>query len=170
MQCSRVLFRFKLHIRSKRGTTLQLENMLPPLPPNKTVTQVLADFLRYLFDCSRTYIQDTHANGQELWRSVEDDIDYVITHPNGWEGYQQSQIYDAVVLAELIPKDEEAKTRVTFLTEGEASLHYAFNHGLSPKSLNVCVHFCRKGQRFSHHAFRMGRASSSWMREVELST
>ena len=129
--------RFKLHIRSQRESTIALADMLPPLPTNKTVIQVLADFMKYLFVCSREYIQDTHANGHELWQSVENDIDYVISHPNGWEGYQQSQMRDAAILAGLIEDTDKGRKKVTFLTEGEASLHYAIRNGLPSGALDV---------------------------------
>ncbi|KAG2139676.1 hypothetical protein DEU56DRAFT_799448 [Suillus clintonianus] len=38
---------------------------------------------RYLFQCARSYIQESHSN---FWRSVENSIEFVLTHPNGWEG------------------------------------------------------------------------------------
>jgi hypothetical protein len=54
----------------------------------------------------------------------------VISHPNGWEGYQQSQIRQAVVLAQLIPDTKKGHSRVLFVTEGEASLHFTIDNGL----------------------------------------
>ena len=58
-----------------------------------------------------------------LWRSVENSIEFVLTHPNGWEGAQQQQIRRAVELAGLISSKEE-QSHVRLLTEGEASLHF----------------------------------------------
>ncbi|KAG2135825.1 hypothetical protein DEU56DRAFT_390061 [Suillus clintonianus] len=43
---------------------------------------------RYLFQCARTDIQESHSN---FWSSVENSIEFVITRPNGWEGQQQQQ-------------------------------------------------------------------------------
>ncbi|KAJ2928088.1 hypothetical protein H1R20_g9021, partial [Candolleomyces eurysporus] len=129
---------FKLHIRSKRATRTDdnIKDKLPPLPPSKTVIHLLSDFMRYLFKCAKDYIQDTHANGRDLWESVEKDIDYVISHPNGWEGYQQTQMCEAAVMAGLISDSERDKERrITFLTEGEASLHYAIRNGLPSGAL-----------------------------------
>ncbi|KAF6746720.1 hypothetical protein DFP72DRAFT_822694 [Ephemerocybe angulata] len=126
---------FKMHVRSQRGTTMDFADRLPPIPAGKTVVQVLADFMQYLYQCARAYISDTHANGQVLWASVESDIDYVISHPNGWEGYQQSQMCEAVALAGLIADSDLGKSRITFVTEGEASLHYAIRNGLSEEAL-----------------------------------
>ncbi|RXW25697.1 hypothetical protein EST38_g165 [Candolleomyces aberdarensis] len=121
---------FKLHIRPKSGSSAHVTQNIPPLPPGKTVIRVLADFLQYLHACGEAYIKDTHANGRDLWESVASEIDYVISHPNGWEGYQQSQIRDAIVLAGLIPDTTDGHSRVSFVTEGEASLHFSIDNGL----------------------------------------
>ncbi|TEB37894.1 hypothetical protein FA13DRAFT_1725514 [Coprinellus micaceus] len=126
---------FKLHIRPKSGASEHVTANIPPLPLDKTVTRVLADFLDYLYKCAEAYIKDTHANGRDLWASVESDIDYVISHPNGWEGYQQSQIRDAVVLAGLIPDTDAGHSRISFVTEGEASLHFSIDNGLPPGAM-----------------------------------
>ena len=63
--------RFKLHLRSKVGAGRSVGRELPPLPLNKTVVEVFADFLRYLLECASSYIQDTHVNGPALWDSVK---------------------------------------------------------------------------------------------------
>ena len=76
---------FKLHLCPKTEASRYIANEIPPLPLNKTVMEVLGDFLKYLFECTSIYIQDTHANGLDLWASVEKDIDYVLSHPNGWD-------------------------------------------------------------------------------------
>ncbi|KAJ2928235.1 hypothetical protein H1R20_g8854, partial [Candolleomyces eurysporus] len=122
---------FKLLIRPKPGESdSNFADKIPPLPPGKTVIQVLADFLQYLQACAEAYIKGTHANGRELWDSVSSEIDYVISHPNGWEGYQQSQIRKAVILAQLIPDTDQGHSRMLFVTEGEASLHFTIDNGL----------------------------------------
>ncbi|RXW20477.1 hypothetical protein EST38_g5375 [Candolleomyces aberdarensis] len=121
---------FKLHIRPKDGSTADITSKIPPLPLGKTVVQVVADYIKYLFDCAASYIKDTHANGQDLWVSVQNEIDFVLSHPNGWEGYQQTQIRQAVVAAGLVPDTTAGHARVSFISEGEASLYFAIQHGL----------------------------------------
>ncbi|KAF8962457.1 hypothetical protein BDZ97DRAFT_1733008 [Flammula alnicola] len=121
---------FKLHLRSKVGEGKTITNHIPPLPLNKTVIQVFADFLRYLLQCASTYIQDTHANGPDLWNSFKDDIEFVLSHPNGWEGKEQSQMRDAALLAGLVPDTPRGRARISFVTEGEASLHFAVQNGV----------------------------------------
>ncbi|KAF9047806.1 hypothetical protein BJ165DRAFT_1403442 [Panaeolus papilionaceus] len=121
---------FKLHLRSKVGAGRTVTNEIPPLPLNKTVNEVFADFLRYLLECASSYIQSTHANGADLWSSVKNQIDFVLSHPNGWEGTQQSEMRKAAVLAGLIPDNVNGHSRLSFVTEGEASLHFSIQNGL----------------------------------------
>lgn len=75
--------RFKLHLRSKFGEGRNISSQIPPLPPNKSIVEVFADFLSYMLKCASAYIQDTHANRPDLWDSVKDDVCCVLSHPNG---------------------------------------------------------------------------------------
>ena len=65
---------------------------IPPLPLNKTVVEVFANFLAYLLECALSFIQETHVNGADLWTSIKDEIHFVLSHPNGWEGAQQAEM------------------------------------------------------------------------------
>ena len=132
--------RFKLHLRSRVGAGRGLGSDIPPLPLNKTVVDVFADFLKYLLDCASSYIQDTHANGPDLWNSVKSHIDFVLSHPNGWEGTQQSEMRHAAVLAGLVPDAPNGHSRLSFVTEGEASLHFSVQNGLPAGAMTVCNH------------------------------
>ena len=123
--------RFKLHLRSN------VTGEIPPLPLNKTVVEVLADFFQYLLECASSYIRDTHANDPDLWISVYDQIDYVLSHPNGWEDTQQSEMRRAAVLAHLIPDTTAGHARLSFVTEGEASLHFSIQNGLPAGAIKV---------------------------------
>lgn len=42
---------------------------IPPvyLPPGRTATDVLGDFLRYIHECVRSHVLNNHANGMQLW-------------------------------------------------------------------------------------------------------
>ena len=71
---------------------------IPPLPHGKSAVQVLGDFVCYLFGCARNYIIETHASGVSMWKSMENSIKFILTHPNGWEGSQH-----AAKIAGLIP-------------------------------------------------------------------
>ncbi|KDR69807.1 hypothetical protein GALMADRAFT_77195 [Galerina marginata CBS 339.88] len=121
---------FKLHLRSDATSGNDTTYEIPPLPPNKTVVQVIADFLKYLFNSASQYIQETHLNGPVLWASVEHKIDFVLSHPNGWGGKEQKDMRRAAVLAGLIADDAGGHARISFVTEGEASLHFAIQAGI----------------------------------------
>ncbi|KIJ05580.1 hypothetical protein PAXINDRAFT_93272 [Paxillus involutus ATCC 200175] len=107
---------------------------IPPLPMGKSAAQVLGDFMRYLFTCTRTYIVESHARGVTLWRSVENSIEFVLMHPNGWEGLQQQQIRRAAGLAGLIPSGDEHQARIHLLTEGQAIVHSYVNNIFASES------------------------------------
>lgn len=130
--------RFKLHLcPESMDPDSARESELHPLPPNKSVVDVLADFLAYLFACAKRYITETHASGTSLWNSLEGRIDFVLSHPNGWQGPQQAKMRHAAIKAGLVPDTPAGRARVHFVTEGEASLHYCVNSGLASDLIDV---------------------------------
>jgi hypothetical protein len=102
--------------------------------------EVFADFLEYLFQCAEDYIKETHARRTYFWESIKNDIDFVLSHPNGWEGTQQQEMRKAAVLAKLIPDTTSGHARLSFVTEGEASLHFSIQNGLPPGAMKVKLH------------------------------
>ena len=102
------------------------------------MVEVSGDFLRYLLECASRYIQDTHANGPDLWNSIKSGINFVLSHPNGWEGTQQNEMRRAAVLAGLVPDNESGHARLSFVTEGEARLHFSVQNGLPASAMKVC--------------------------------
>ena len=100
--------------------------------------QVFADFLHYLHKCAREYIEETYANGTDLWGSLEAHTEFVLGHPNGWGGGQQASMRIAAIMAGLIPDTDEGHSRLSFVTEGEASLNYCIQSGLITKAIQVC--------------------------------
>ncbi|KAH8800523.1 hypothetical protein DL96DRAFT_1824045 [Flagelloscypha sp. PMI_526] len=118
---------FKLFLAKSES----VHQKLKPLPSGKTPTLVFADFLGYLFRCAEKYIRETHHNGDTLWEGVQaGQVHFVLTHPNAWEGIQQSQLRDAAVKAGLISSNPAGQSRLQFVTEGEASLHFCLQQGL----------------------------------------
>ncbi|PPQ91259.1 hypothetical protein CVT25_006376 [Psilocybe cyanescens] len=126
---------WQLHLRPNTNSASHVTQKIPPLPEGKSAIAIFADFLRYLHQCARTYIEETHANGVELWRSLESRTDFVLTHPNGWEGGQQSLMRRAAVTAGLIPNSSDGQRRLSFVTEGEASLHFCIQSGLTTEAI-----------------------------------
>ena len=142
-----ILHRFKLRLRPK-AMKLNMNGMrLSPLPRSKTPVDVFGDFLHYLFHCTRSFIVDTHANGKALWQAVEHSIEFVLSHPNGWEGAQQTKMRRAAVYGGLIPDTDGGRARIRFVTEGEASLHACVQSGLAADVLSVRSLPFREGSR-----------------------
>ncbi|KAM6502887.1 hypothetical protein JOM56_002864 [Amanita muscaria] len=94
----------------------------------KTAVQVFADFLQYLFKSAKEYIMETerYIDPTFTWSSIEKNTYFVLTHPNGWEGKQQAQMREAAVAAGLVDRSAAAD-HITFVTEGEASLHFCLD-------------------------------------------
>ncbi|KZP28411.1 hypothetical protein FIBSPDRAFT_927551 [Athelia psychrophila] len=125
---------WKLHLHPKGLASSQIDDDdLPPLPAHKTAFDVLSDFMKYLFQCAEAFITDTHSSG--LWASVANNIDFVLTHPNGWEGAHQAQIRRAAVCAGLVFDSPRGQSRLQLLTEREASLHFCIANGLTSDSM-----------------------------------
>jgi len=98
---------------------------------------VFGDYLRYLYQCTRLYIQETHASGPELWSSLQGHAEFVLTHPNGWDGAQQAQMREAAIHGGLIRDHPAQYYRVQFVTEGEASLHYCIGNNYASDVIKV---------------------------------
>lgn len=107
---------------------------MPPLPPGKSAVDVLTDFIKYLFQCAKFYIQERHLAFS--WSSVEDSIEYIITHPNGWETRQQQLYRQAVERAGLVPSTAEGRSRCHMITEGEGSLHFCVPNLLNTETID----------------------------------
>ncbi|KAH9910865.1 uncharacterized protein B0H18DRAFT_404319 [Fomitopsis serialis] len=117
---------FKLHLRPPSilpGATL------PPIGVNKSIVEILADYLAYVFRCVKDFISETNPTGRQIL-DTDTPIDFVLSHPNGWSGPQQSNMRRAAILAKLVPDDDEGTARLQFVTEGEASLQFCIATGL----------------------------------------
>ena len=110
---------------------------MPNLPASKDIVSIYADFYRYLFDRTHVFFCETNVNGNIVWTSVQGEIDFVLSHPNGWEGAQQSIMRKAVIKAGLVPDTPMGRERVSFVTEGEASFHYCITKGFMTETIEV---------------------------------
>ncbi|KAJ7073106.1 hypothetical protein C8F01DRAFT_1362300 [Mycena amicta] len=118
---------FKLHLRPG---SLALDVPIPALPATKSAVDVFADFLEYMLKCARTYIAEHYPSGDAMWITLEDTMEFILTHPNGWEGEQQAKMRSAAVRAGLVPDTAADRARIHFVTEGEASLNFCILNGL----------------------------------------
>ena len=111
--------------------------MCTRLPKGKTIIDVFADFMRYLFDSTKALFKASEPSGELRWDSVSDSIELVLTHPNGWGGPQQSQLRTAAVRAGIVPDTTVGHSRVHFVTEGEASFNFCATHTQAGRNLKV---------------------------------
>jgi hypothetical protein len=93
---------------------------------------VLGDFLRYLHQCARDHIQKYHAFSSDRWQALDQETQFVLSHPNSWRGLQQNQMRRAAVLGGLISDDYNGHSSLHFITNGEACLHYCLERRLVP--------------------------------------
>lgn len=108
--------------------------------------------MKYLFKCARNYIVESHASGASMWTSLESRIEFILTHPNGWEGPQQQQIRRAAELAGLVPVgDPGGQSRLHLLTEGEASLHFCVTTVLASDTFSKTPILCSDSDSDEHH-------------------
>ncbi|KAF8632437.1 hypothetical protein AX15_001880 [Amanita polypyramis BW_CC] len=122
---------FKLHLRPKENGTAYVTDAIPPLPRGVTAVDIFADLMRYLYRCTKEYVEQSHASGDILWASLDGKKHFVLSHPNGWGGLEQSQMREAAIRAGLVSSMDMAEERISFVTEGEASLNYCIYNGLS---------------------------------------
>ena len=78
-----------------------------------------------MYTSTKRYIRERQ--GDDAWNSVATNIEFILSHPNGWEGKQQSEMRHAAINAGLVATASEASERISFVTEGEASLHFCLN-------------------------------------------
>jgi len=112
-----------------------VDQMSLELPKGKTIVDVFADFMRYLFDSTEALFKSSEPNIQ--WDSISL-IELVLTHPNGWKGPQQSQLRTAAVRAGLIQDTPAEHARVHFVSEGEASFNFCATNTQAGENLQVC--------------------------------
>ena len=110
--------------------------MTADLPKGKSLQDIFADFIRYLFDSAKAFIQEREPMGKTLWESLKGNVDLVLSHPNGWDGREQEFLRKSVVQASIFT-EEEALSRVSFVTEGEATFNFCVTNAESGESLKV---------------------------------
>jgi hypothetical protein len=117
------------------------DQMSTNLPKGKTIVDVFADFMGYLFDSTKELFKTSEPNGESRWDSVSNSVELVLTHPNGWSGPQQTQLRTAAIKAGIVPNTPAGRSRVYFVSEGEASFNFCATHTQAGRDLKVCRAF-----------------------------
>jgi len=97
------------------------DRMSTELPRGKTIVDVFADYMRYLFDSTEELFKSSEPNFS--WNSISN-IELVLSHPNGWGGPQQSQLRSAAIKAGIVSDTPTGRASVHFVTEGEACFNF----------------------------------------------
>ncbi|PVF93797.1 hypothetical protein CPB86DRAFT_876887 [Serendipita vermifera] len=97
---------------------------VPPLPSGVELREVYSDFMKYLYGHTRNFFIECTPNGENIWERLQSRIIIIFCHPNGWDFSQQSFLSNCAVRAGIVP-EKDVGTRIDFVTEGEASVHYA---------------------------------------------
>ncbi|KAF9650931.1 hypothetical protein BDM02DRAFT_3163995 [Thelephora ganbajun] len=126
---------WKLMISPTEPSAAMKDQMSTQLPKGKTIVDVFADFMGYLFDSTKALFKTSEPNGELRWDTVSNNIELVLTHPNGWGGPQQTQLRTAAVKAGIVPDTPAGHSRVHFVTEGEASFNFCAIHTQAGKDL-----------------------------------
>ena len=111
--------------------------MSTQLPAGKSIIDVYADFMGYLFESTKELFKTSEPNGDLMWDSISNNIELVLTHPNGWGGPQQAQLRTAAVKACIVPDTPAGRSSVHFVTEGEASFNFCATRTRAGRSLKV---------------------------------
>ncbi|CEH17656.1 hypothetical protein CBOM_04056 [Ceraceosorus bombacis] len=92
------------------------------LPCNKQAVRVTADLLQLAWRDLQSWIAK---RGGMLDIAMKQGVDIKLTmsHPNGWEGSQQSALRRACEMAKITSSPDH-KVELTFIAEGEACLHF----------------------------------------------
>jgi hypothetical protein len=117
------------------------DQMSTSLPKGKMIVDVFADFMGYLFDSTKELFKTSEPNGELRWDSVSHSVELVLTHPNGWSGPQQTQLRTAAIKAGIVPDTPAGRSRVYFVTEGEASFNFCATHTQTGRDLKLCRAF-----------------------------
>ncbi|KAF9783757.1 hypothetical protein BJ322DRAFT_877685 [Thelephora terrestris] len=113
------------------------DQMISKLPRGKTIIDVYADFMTYLFESTKALYKSSEPNGELRWETVSKNIELVLTHPNGWGGPQQTQLRTAAVKAGIVPDTPTGHSRVQFVTEGEASFSFCATRTQAGRNLKT---------------------------------
>ncbi|KAF8594084.1 hypothetical protein BDV93DRAFT_565803 [Ceratobasidium sp. AG-I] len=117
---------FKLHLHPSDLTNKHRLH-LRPLPTGVTLPQIYADFLGYLLHHTQLYFEDHILDGKRIWKTYVPSLDVIIAHPNGWGIREQTFLRLAVVKAGFTSA-ADANTKVHFVSEAEASVHFCMFH------------------------------------------
>ncbi|PAV16120.1 pH-response regulator [Pyrrhoderma noxium] len=132
---------FKMHFRPTGIEICTNDLELSTLPDDLTPTKVMGDFLRYLYTESLEYIRAHHIDVNEILDDIRGRKSFVLSLPNGWTGLPQQRLREAAVIGGLVKNDNEARSKIKLVSEGEASALTCLANGLHTPDLKAGYRF-----------------------------
>src|SRR5260370_4541007 len=86
---------------------------------------------RWLVGHTKHFCRTHTIGGEQIWRRLGPQATIVLAIPNGWEIEQQYVLRKAMQMSGILPENFD-EDRLEFVTEGEASVHYALHHIRNP--------------------------------------
>ncbi|CAE6415054.1 unnamed protein product [Rhizoctonia solani] len=117
---------FRLHLNPK-DIQANHDIKIESLPLRITLQQIYSDFLRYLVQHTRKYMEDRILQGKQLWQQLSPRMNVVFTHPNGW-GVGEQEFLRSVAVSTRLSNANQASSRVQFVTESEALACFYVHH------------------------------------------
>lgn len=108
------------------------------LPAGISLRHIYRDFLRYLFKHTQAYFEDRIIDGKQIWNKHRSEMEFILAHPNGWGIREQTFLRTAAVEAGL-SDTASASTKIRFVTEAEASVHFCLHRTNLGTRLQVCT-------------------------------
>lgn len=92
--------------------------------------RIYTDYLEYLLQETRRYLKQRF--GHDPWSMLRNQVEIILTHPNGWGVPQQMFLQEAAVNAGLITKERAQlnKGGLLFVEEAEAATCYVLSECL----------------------------------------
>jgi hypothetical protein len=106
---------------------------IPPLLTGVPLKKLYTDFLAYLRANTREFFENSTPNGAAIWTrlAMNGRLFVILATPNGWDSSQQAFLRAAATDSGWIHDSDTKKNQddtFTFVTESEASVHYALAH------------------------------------------
>ena len=126
----------KPHHPENKWVACDLISYCIALPPGVSLRQIYADFLGYLLQHPKSFFEDRILDGKNIWAQFSSEMEVVIAHPNGWGIREQAFLRHAAVEAGFADS-ASARTKIRFVTEAEASVHFCNHHANLGERLRV---------------------------------
>lgn len=104
------------------------------LPFGVSLATIYTDFLGYLLRHTQSYFEDHIIDGSKIWTELGPNMVVVLAHPNGWAIREQNFLREAM---RDVKWSYNGSCQISFVTEGEASIHFCMSHSNMDSALHV---------------------------------